>query len=680
MMEGRPQHGAPSGLGVELPLAENGLEWLKRRPTSTPLEKQSSVKLTVLTNKREAEKSPANSENNSSPRPTLREEGIEKNQNQDAEISKDEGRVKTIDNGPREAQFNDRTSDGDASKDPEQQVAAAIEVLSPKSMSQSINSRKDQLLSSSSSRPVSMPVVVVDLERLVGYPPSTPEEKASLANEIRGALFASDDEDGEEEEGVSRCFNERVQELFQTGIAQHAEDTTCAWATTTLRYTVVEYPEYYWYINIANDTVLWVTAKEWKGLYERHDVAVVSRLCDHLRNCSRTLGWKREMQQQVWNMAEHEQDRLQESLLHEWRVKGRSKRLDKLYLVRETFQHRLERTEQQLEEQLQDYDNEQARYDPGIKASDLSLYSVFHHMEDPVGPMEKNSILRIQGGDNEAEVIEERTREEQEAEEDTVDDDSDLEHVGTMEPEQSGETTRASQPKSEGDKAGSQTHQELEHQGRAFRESETERQKPPEIRRTQALVQSLEKRLKQIDDLLESLQEEEWADEEEGYTARKDASQDGKDDEGASVLHSILAMVLGSLPRGLESDEAAHLKYIFKEHEEIARGWKEYFGRLPQSLPLRSDNSGATLASNSLPAGEQTKLTMDSESGITSPADLRMSLGFVDNENDNWDAVDDWDALLPNVNVGKSNPEPSKQVVQSQGTPKKGLRPGGRLS
>jgi hypothetical protein len=62
----------------------------------------------------------------------------------------------------------------------------------------------------------------------------------------------------------------------------------------------------------------------------------------------------------------------------------------------------------------------------------------------------------------------------------------------------------------------------------------------------QAAVQSLEVRMNQVDDLLESLQDEEWADEEDGFKP-KDNNEDSSAANELSLLDQILAMILGTL-------------------------------------------------------------------------------------------------------------------------------------
>ena len=79
----------------------------------------------------------------------------------------------------------------------------------------------------------------------------------------------------------------------------------------------------------------------------------------------------------------------------------------------------------------------------------------------------------------------------------------------------------------------------------------------------------------QVDDLLESLQEEEWADEEDGITqttaesgtnVTTDVYQKYEEAGEFSLLDSVLAMILGSLPQGTDTTVEHHFKFVRKEH------------------------------------------------------------------------------------------------------------------
>lgn len=113
----------------------------------------------------------------------------------------------------------------------------------------------------------------------------------------------------------------------------------------------------------------------------------------------------------------------------------------------------------------------------------------------------------------------------------------------------------------------------------------------------------LEKQLAKVDELLENLQEEEWKDEEEGlldhdgdhwrndehdFDDNNDDDDEGGDrneekPEETSVLHQILAMVLGAMPHDEKRmTQEEHFSYLKRQHATIVQGWKDEFGRLPQ--------------------------------------------------------------------------------------------------
>ena len=138
---------------------------------------------------------------------------------------------------------------------------------------------------------------------------------------------------------------------------------------------------------------------------------------------------------------------------------------------------------------------------------------------------------------------------------------------------------------------------------RAYAEEEHVRNKliSTDERLAESTVMHLEQKLKQVDDLLELMQEEEWKDEEEGLLLDRDEDDfDGNDNDvdndvddddddseiQASILHPILAMILGALPDHGKSPEE-HFSHLKKVHTEIVNGWKKEFGRLP---PLSDDN------------------------------------------------------------------------------------------
>ena len=209
-------------------------------------------------------------------------------------------------------------------------------------------------------------------------------------------------------------------------------------------------------------------------------------------------------------------------------------------------------------------------------------------------------------------------------------------------------------------------------------------------RLAEATLLKLEERLKNIDDLLESLQEEEWADDEEGDDDYDDEGDYRRGDEDfkdrgemlsidppravifSSLLDQILAMVLGALPKEIrcsslqepDNTDADHYMYIKEEHESIVKEWIEIFGRLPplpplKPLPEKETNTAKISVEdnkfNGMPFGDDftsSKASIVSDSG----GKPFCAAGFghehkdftpIDNDGSNWDEVEDWDALFP---------------------------------
>ena len=157
--------------------------------------------------------------------------------------------------------------------------------------------------------------------------------------------------------------------------------------------------------------------------------------------------------------------------------------------------------------------------------------------------------------------------------------------------------------------------------------------------------------------MLETLQEEEWADEEEeddgsgpGQSPRGDkAPQDGDD----PLLDQILCMILGSLSKhatGAE-DDRGHYARVREEHCSIVREWKKTFGRLP---PSEEDEPPAAEPSQSEPempsrdgfGGEsgRTRTVTWEDDAVDRKARAKEALRLIDNSDGNWDDID-WDDM-----------------------------------
>ena len=173
--------------------------------------------------------------------------------------------------------------------------------------------------------------------------------------------------------------------------------------------------------------------------------------------------------------------------------------------------------------------------------------------------------------------------------------------------------------------------------------------------------------MNQVDDLLESLQDEEWADEEEGFKP-KDVNTDSSSHNELSLLDQILAMILGTLsPESSgfqdapnEPDEL-HFQFLRTEHTEIIVSWKNHFGRLPMMK-----------TKGSIPdEWEDSKGQVDS-SQVQSSSTLRAELGIEDNDEE-WDH-DDHDLEHDSNNASNEN---VCKPATNPGARSGGLRPGG---
>ncbi len=108
-----------------------------------------------------------------------------------------------------------------------------------------------------------------------------------------------------------------------------------------------------------------------------------------------------------------------------------------------------------------------------------------------------------------------------------------------------------------------------------------------------ATVLNLEQQLEKVDELIETLQEEEWKDEEEGLMdddnyddSNDDKSIQEKGQDEPSILNPILAMILSAIPLEHGCDSNEHFSSLKRKHESILTEWRNKFGRLP---PMNMD-------------------------------------------------------------------------------------------
>ena len=182
----------------------------------------------------------------------------------------------------------------------------------------------------------------------------------------------------------------------------------------------------------------------------------------------------------------------------------------------------------------------------------------------------------------------------------------------------------------------------------------------------QTMWEALDKKVKKVEELLESLQDEVWEAEEEQEETSGAKKEQSQPDPEFSLLDQVLAMILGTIPNqpGMSSQE--HYKFVQEEHKSIVREWKEHFGRLPP------------------PAGAS---AVPVETASKTPAQKRLDLGIADNDEDDWEAIDSDDEKLEEKKPSHVSNTPTKKTAKETTTePKKptkpkvvGLRPGGSL-
>ncbi|CAB9499764.1 expressed unknown protein [Seminavis robusta] len=581
----------------------------------------------------------------------------------------------------------------------------------------------------SDSPPPHMPVMVVDAARLAGYRPSCMKD---MERQIHAALWygsasnPDDDNNIQHDVEAAQHFDRRLTELLEGGVARHATTEEMNDETKPEYSVLVRYPEF---LCTNGSTTVASTSKMWKQLLRRHPIAVVDTLLQKLHACNRTLVWKHAMHQELWKLAKHEehakQRRHQSQALREWKTTKRTHQLEQLYKVSETLQHRMEMANAKLAELEKARDQavavelrrrRVATGVGGLEALDLnSTILAFpdqdspwlglaqdedddDYYDDQIGP----SFISDEDDDND-----DHDREyDGGASDDGRDDDADTDDDGNADNNKNNNdeaaTTTATEtelpasfPRRRGNKARKaalakrrrkrleEAAKEAEHQSKLDR-AKAEEVKIRELCTTndlklaQAIKAALQKKMESVDELLESLQEEVWADEEAQESGQPLIPGGEQDDNGAStndgfsLLDQVLAMILGSFPPPTSSSSnakenasllAKHTQKLQQEHNQIVKDWKEHFGRLPTSLLVDRP-----------PAQKPSQTDQKPSPDPTQQAELRNSYGIEDNDADDWDDADsdDDDEGENNHSGNEESPAPPRAP------PKVGLRPGGK--
>ena len=189
----------------------------------------------------------------------------------------------------------------------------------------------------------------------------------------------------------------------------------------------------------------------------------------------------------------------------------------------------------------------------------------------------------------------------------------------------------------------------------------------------ETLVRKWEGRLAKLDELLETMQDDEWADEEGEEDSLISDNSEKKADYDLSLVDQILAMIFGKLT--LKTAKEHHFQFISLEHQAIINEWKAYFGRLPP--PIDEDAAGATTPKRNIAA---------SDADFKEITESMECLAVDDSYNRRDErVVDHWEDLI--VDERNDGTDPVNATVKldavlasaPRNKGQKGLRPGGNI-
>lgn len=568
--------------------------------------------------------------------------------------------------------------------------------------------------------PLSMPMVLVDLEMLCGVVPYDEEEKQEVVTQLMEMLMGSVQEEGGDNDndqeddkpqtlqdltkgdGLSLDFDERVVELFESGVARHVdsmmpaaiacvdkekkvanEATDSIGKNAVYPFALIPYPEF---LSSEISPTSRSTIRLWKLLNNTHESPLLTRLFAHLRNTSRSLLWKADMHQELCSLARQEykaQIKRQQMIeYNEWKETVRKERLEKLYDVRETFQLRVDVARRKHESFVEE---RELRVERELKRRGLHQYRITsrQYTEDSAKDGEEYYDEDGWGGAvDEEEIFGDEIDYIDESSHDEANEWSPLGlKIAINTPEDSLEEVRKAKEElrnnknlkqlepithSDNQNRKSERSQRLKDQTSSTNNSFFEKQeaaireslKTNEERIAEAVLSNLEGKLQSVDELLETLQEEEWADE-EGDENNQLSLGEGMGEEIGEVtemtlLDQILAMILGALPKESSgaTDEKEHFAFVKEEHASIISSWKETFGRLPpfpssEPEPNESQEAMSRMSEtlDNLFGDPMLSTNLNSNDWATDNTDDKIAL--IGNETSAWDEIDDWDAFFP---------------------------------
>jgi len=391
------------------------------------------------------------------------------------------------------------------------------------------------------------------------------------------------------------------------------------------------------------------------------------------------------MYEELVSLVRREEDLKSTKDFDKWRWKGgRKEKLDQLYSVRETFSLKLDEARYRLDVLLEEEEEQRRTGVGGLQALDLDSHTLFA-VDETINPTELLGIAPTTNNYAGFGIIEEEEEDDflstdSEDDEDSFDvDEDDINQNSATEllsPFNKKKKKRSSAAKRHRKTLTLASREALERKkilNAKEEEEEKSNNKNKSIKLSEAEVVHIEKRLETIDTLLESLQDEEWADEiqieEEGFVFKDKEvpNNTNTNKEFLSLLDQILAMILGSTTSNNKDidDETEFLQLLRKEHAKIVEEWFKYFGRLPPST--------TSTETTSIPEQQQ-QTNQPAATTIPLPSSecLRAELGITDVDSD-WDQDDDNDDI---------------PLIQLKNTPSSGgdlrpgctsLRPGGKI-
>ena len=176
-----------------------------------------------------------------------------------------------------------------------------------------------QPLPSRLSEIITRPIVLIDIQKLQGFPANSAEEVSQIKQSLAQAL-------------ESASFIRTIRDLLEVGVATHAEHDDGAAIVDTGLQLVLEHPAQI----IIDDGYIdgharLDTRQLWNVVASTHDIPVVHRLFNHLRTCHRDLVWKYQLRMLLQDWVQHRQ-------LVEWKTWRQKDQLDQLYQVRQAFE------------------------------------------------------------------------------------------------------------------------------------------------------------------------------------------------------------------------------------------------------------------------------------------------------------------------------------------------------